>query len=312
MNTIFSGSKFFRFIDGVEEPEIIRIYSAPKQAYENRDDKRITYFDKDMRKHRMSMNNLLDNYKLLSPDGMLMFSILNIGKTGEDVAVSLQSFKDPDKANEPYAICRQGLYDVFSNMSNHTENLTFIGMSISKDTCPQNTRFEDCMVCTGVKANRPLVIYIDDTLDTILSLFPNGAYDKSIQNCRKMIESENPNMLFEGFCNSLKDLLVSTKFMVDFRRCFGIVELPFLIGFEGFEETEALLMENVLFLEDMFKVNIMDTYVMEYSKDIDLNEIKRKYILGTSAMENCSKLYIIGYDTADGKYVKRTLNPMAP
>jgi len=80
------------------------------------------------------------------------------------------------------------------------------------------------------------------------------------------------------------------------------MELPFHIN----EEMEGLDINNTLFLENELKVNIMETYLVKYSKEINLKEIKRDYILATSIADGCKDIYIVGYDPADGKYIPRT------
>ena len=50
----------------------------------------------------------------------------------------------------------------------------------------------------------------------------------------------------------------------------------------------------------------METYLVKYSKEINLKEIKRDYILATSIADGCKDIYIVGYDPADGKYIPRT------
>ena len=51
----------------------------------------------------------------------------------------------------------------------------------------------------------------------------------------------------------------------------------------------------------------METYVVEYSREIDLSKINRKFMLIASAQDGFDKVYICGYDIADGKYLPRTM-----
>jgi hypothetical protein len=92
--------------------------------------------------------------------------------------------------------------------------------------------------------------------------------------------------------------------MYDFRKCFGIIELPYPIeGKDEYGDLDHLTFNNVVFLEDMIKQNIMASYVVKYTREIDLRTIKREYILATSAAENHRNIYIVGYDTSDNEYV---------
>lgn len=299
MRKIYSGTKFFRYIDGQDSPEMVRIYSTPSEKSKSDS---VLYFDKDGNKKRMSLEYLLGNYKMLKVDGLIMFSIVSIGEA-PDVIVALQDLKSDQPS--PYAICRQGISDVFSNMTKKTDVACYVGISISRDTCPADINFDETMVCTDLKYYKPIAVYIDDTLDDILKLFSNKRFDNALIECKKAAEKANQNneKVFLGFNNTLKELLEANTFMYDFRKCFNITELPFSIN----EESEILSAENVLFLEHELKVNIMETYVIKYSKEIDLSSIKRNFILASSAQDNFSDLYIVGYDTADGEYVPRTM-----
>ncbi len=293
---IHSGSKFYRYLEGQDKPEIVRIYRIPSEKSKSDS---VIYLDIDGNKKRMSLGYLKDNYKMLKPDGMIMFSIVSV-MNGVDVIVALQNFGSGDTG--PYSICRQSIYDTFSNISNTNENMQYVGVSISRDTCPANIRFEDCMACTGLKFNKPIAVYIDDTLDDILKLFSNNKYDKALVECKKTIEASDRSKVFLGLNTTLRDLLINNNFMADFRKCFKIMEIPFHIE----EEAEELSVENILFIENEFKRNIMETYIIKYTKEIDLTSIKRDYILVSSAADQFNDVYIVGYDLADGDYVART------
>lgn len=295
---IYSGTKFFRYIDGQEEPEIIRIYNMPK---ENSKTDKLSYFDSEGNKKRMTITRLLRDYRMLKVDGFIMFSVVSIGLV-PDVVVALQKCDVND--NLPYVICRQGITDVFSTYAHPDEKVQYLGISISRDTCPANVKFEDCMMCTDLKSFKSIAIYLDDTLDDILKMFSNTKFDNILVQFKALNEqySAGDGLKHEGYCLTLRELLESNNFMYDFRKCFKIMELPFHI--DG--ELEGLDANNTLFLENELKVNIMETYLIKYSKEINLKEIKRDYTLATSIADGCKDVYIVGYDPADGKYVPRT------
>lgn len=291
---IRSGDKFYRYLDGVEEPEVVRIYSLPSKKSKSDS---VTYFDKDGSKKRMSLGYLLDNYKMLKADGFMIFSIVKVG-TGVDVIVALGA--SDDASTGPYAICRQSVYDHFSNISNTNEDICYVGMSISRDTCPANVKFDECMMCSDLEFSKPIRVYLDDTLEDILKLFSNSRFDKALVECEKHVLASSQKV-FLGLNKTLKDLLESNQFMTDFRRCFKITEVPFHID----EDSETLSTENILFLENELKVNIMETYVVRYTKEINLRAIKRDYLLVSSAQDKFNSVYLVGYDTSDGKYLPR-------
>ena len=279
---IYTGSKFFRYIDGIVEPEIIRIRNI------DYDKNLVKYYDSEGDKKKISYDFLIKNYKMLSPDGLINFSIVNVNED-KDIIVALKPFpKSTDELNNmdniPYAVCRQMAADVFSN--NFNPDNIIIGVSMSKDTCPANVDFNLMMACTGLIYNRMVAVYLDDTLDTILGLFDNSIFDKAFEELYEKMS------YIPGMCKTLKELLHTNRFMYDFRKCFKIVEIPFTID----EKTEGLSDENIRYLQNELKINIVETYVVRYSRDIDLRQIKRDYILATSAQDEYSDVYIVGYD----------------
>ena len=298
---IFPGSKFFRYAED-NEIEIIRIYSGPEKSKKEN----IYYIDSNGSKKQMSLDYLIANYKLLRYDGMIIFSIVYNGST-PDVIVGLSSFEH--QYEEPYAICRQAVYDVYANNIKKSQDVLYIGVSMSQDTCPVNIKLTDLMKCTKLTYSKPVAVYLDDTLDDILKLFSNKKFDNALVKFKECV-TENPTQVagdgFKGIilgtCSTLKELLTNNNFMYDFRKCFHIEEVPFHID----EESEALSIENILYLENELKVNIMETYLIRYTKEINLKTIKRKYLLISSAADKFDKVYIVGYDIADGQYIPRT------
>lgn len=298
---IYPGSKFFRFLEDREEPEIIRIFNVINKDKEEEKQK-VTYLDKNNVKHHMNLSYLLDNYKLLKIDGTLMISIVTL-LGAPDVVVALQ--KADAISNGPFAICRQRVSDVFSNNLIKYEHENWVGVSVNTDTCPANIDFRNFLLCEKLDYSISIAIYIDDKLEDILKLFSNTRFDNALKKCKKFLGAENPNYL--GVCESIEELLRANNFMFDFRKCFGIQEIPFSID----PNSEKLSVENTLFLEGELKANIMETYVIKYDKGIDLKSIKRDYLLVSSAQDKFNNLYIVGYDTYDGPYVKRTsINPI--
>lgn len=278
----YTGSKFYRYIDGCEQPEIIRVSNI------DYDKKIIKYFDADGNKCKCSYDSLIKDYKMLAPDGAISFSIVSVNNS-KDVIVALKAFpktkEDLAKDNNlPYAICRQMVMDVFSSNVD-TENL-ILGVSMSQDTCPANVDFNRMFACTGLDYTRMVNVYLDDTLDSILNLFDNHMFDKVLEE----LYSNNPETC--GMCTSLVNLLTENNFMYDFRKCFNIMELPFAVDIE----TEGLSTENIDFLSKELKIDILETYVVEYSRTIDTSKFKRDFILASSAQESFSKVYIVGYD----------------
>lgn len=290
---IYCGSKFFRFVN--DQLEMIRVYKV--------DDKKqqVRYFTAEKEKKSMSVDYLLNNYKRLAPDGMIIVSVVMTGEV-RDVIIALKNLRT-NVGNLPDVVCRQGIYDVFSHITNRDENTIYVGISMSQDSCPADINFQDTLACTSKKddSELPIFVYLDDSLDEILSLFSHKRYDDAIKECSLSLKGSIKDKNIIGTTMGLRELLEYNNFMYDFRRCFKIMELPFHID----AETEGLSQENILYMEKELQVNIMETYVMEYSREIDLKSIKRDYMLVVSAADKFDKVYICGYDTTDTKYVQR-------
>ena len=283
------GSKYFRFNEETNEFEILRVYSIVEEKG------LVKYFTSTGERKTIDWKKLLEEYKLLRPDAV--FSALIVNVSGEkDVIVALVSTE-----GEIRVICRQNIFDFFANNTKKIAGMFYVGVSVSRETCPANINFEDIMGCDGINFQRLIYVYLDDTLDDILKLFNHNKFNAVLRNLsmtRRVINGE----IAQGYCKTLRELLESNNFMYDFRKNFGIIELPFPID----EDKDMLSSENTLFLENEFKKNIMETYVIRYSREIDLHSIKREYVLAASATDKYNKIYIIGYDTYDNPYVPRT------
>lgn len=290
---IYCGSKFFRFIN--DELDIVRVYKVDEKKQV------VKYFTATKEKKSMSIDYLLNNYKRLSPDGMIIISVVMTGEV-RDVIIALKNLKT-NVGNLPDVVCRQGIFDIFSQIANREENDVYVGVSISQESCPVDIKFEDILACTSKKDDSeiPIFVYLDDSLEDILSLFSHKRYDDAIKECSASLKGSFADKNIIGTTGSLRELLEHNNFMFDFRKCFKIMEVPFHID----AESEALTQENILYMEHELKVNIMETYIAEYSREIDLKSIKRDYVLVTSAADKFDKIYICGYDAADGKYVQR-------
>ena len=230
--------------------------------------------------------------------------IISVVMTGEvrDVIVALKNLRT-NVGNLPDVVCRQGIYDVFSHITNKEENNIYVGISMSQETCPADINFQDTLACTSKKddSELPIFVYLDDSLDEILSLFSSKKYDDAIKECSLSLKGSIEGKNIIGTTMSLRELLEHNNFMYDFRKCFKIMEIPFHID----AESEQLSNENILYMEKEMQKNIMETYIIEYSREIDLKSIKRDYVLVVSTADQFDKVYICGYDTTDGKYVQR-------
>lgn len=290
---INKGTKFFKYNED-SEPEVIRVRYVDKV----RD--KVKYTDSNNEKKYMSFKEFKENYRMLRPDGIVNIITAKVDNV-TDVIVTVAKL-DNSNRDIPFAVCRQYIYDVFSNMTNNKiYSNPIIGVSISEKTCPANVNFRDVLSCTGMKDFITLSVYLDDTLDDIIGLANQSKYNSILRTSAEYtsINLLRPNTT--GLCYTLRELLENNNFIYDFRQCFDVVEVPYHID----PNSDMLSMDNLLYIEDMIKQNIMATYVIKYSKEIDLREIRREYMLVSSSADKYQDVYIVGYDTSDNDYVKR-------
>lgn len=291
---IFTGSKFFRYIDGEDHPEVIRITKVDEPM------NNVKYITDDKIKMSMKLDKLLFEYKLLSPDGIINICLASV-EDKIDVIVTFKNLKN-NIDDRPDVVCRQLIYDFFTNNMKKSDNVNYVGVSVSRDTCPSNINFDDVFLCNGIKDNIFIAVYLEDQIDGILSLFNHKKYDYAL----KMLSNNPPyadGRITLGFNPSLEELLKNNNFMYDFRKSYGIMELPFAID----PDKDGLSMQNILFMENELKVNIMETYVIKYSREINTREFNRRWLLAASAQDQFKNIYIVGYDISDGQYVKRSI-----
>ena len=291
MRQIYLGDKFYKYIEEEDRIEIVRIIKMKNTEtfiIEREDTKD---------KFKINRDRLLSEFTRLKSDGFISFAIVNLQDNLKDVIVSLYRSKDIDnKVALPYAACRQNIFDLFSSQIKRegvNNDVTYIGISVSVDTIPEDTPYEMVLSCNGIIENTMVSVYIDDTLDSILSMIRESKYDLVLKTLNNRLS--DPKIV--GSCESLRDLLIYNNFMYDFHKGFNIVKVPFKVEIL---ESYEILPEQRIYLENDLKVEIFRTYILEYDKEINLNKIEREYILISDIDD---KLYILAYDK--GKYINR-------
>lgn len=296
INQIKRGLKFFKF--NGDDVEFIRVNRIRQKSNE------IGFKDKEGNQRYRNLDKILEEYKLLAPDGFISFLILRNDGGMPDVMVTLKNAHKISKSDQlPDIVCRQMISDVFTNMTNADQTRHYIGLSVSRDTCPAEMDFRTFFACEKVVDSEFTAFYLDDTLDDILSIISTRKYDKALENVKMHVEKINSNSMYKmyGVTDNLKSLLELNHFMNEVRREFGIIEVPFPIN----EEDEYLDGPNIIFLEKEMRVNIMQTYLLRYTREIDPASIRRDFIYISSKADNFSKVYIMGYDKTNSDYIPR-------
>lgn len=285
---IYLGDKFYKYDEREDKVYTIRICKI-------KNENSFTYKDENGNKHSISKNNLLNEYIRLKPDGILAFTIANLENNLKDIIVALYRTKDLNDGNTlPYCVCRQNIFDMFTNQI-QKNNKMYVGVSVSIDTIPEDTPFEMVLACNGVDYVNHVSVYLDDLLDEILSFVNTDKFDLLL----KTMYNNVTNNEVQGYSQSLKQLLVENDFMYDFLRAFNIYRVDYNIFYDL--NTFELDNKQRIVIEEMLKVEMFRTYVIEYDKEINLNKIQREHII---VSDKSGKIYIIAYDK--GEYINRT------
>lgn len=303
INQIKRGIKFFRYNEN-EELEFIRVNRIRETSND------IGFKNSKGKQEYINFDKLTSDYNMLSPDGYVVFLNVELQNGFHDVIVTFKNSNNIRENNGlPDVICRQMVSDIFTNMTKDpNSDEMMIGISISQDTCPAGMDFNMFFACSKIINSEFIAVYLDDTLDDILRcLYTSiGKYNATLNKLKDGLDAVKrtsvPGMpKFIGYVDNLKDLLTTNNFMADLRRSYQIVEVPFEI-----KEAESLDDLNTVFLEKELGFNISATYLVKYTREINLNSIKRKYVLISSKTDNFSNVYIVGLDKIDGPYVERS------
>lgn len=280
-NKINPGTIFFRFLPGSDEPNIIRLVKIQNSDC-------FIVMSKGV-KVKMTATEFY-TYTKLNPDAQICFSILELEGEVPDVLISIYRKEDAETDGIPYCICRQSIYDLYTNTVSPSEDGRFyIGCSVSKDTCPADVNFKQLLACNGVVKTDIVSAYYDDSLSTILSFVNTMDYDNALK------------LLYEGYdhtkviteCTSLETLLTSSHFMEDFWRGLNVVKAPY-------EFIPELATELLHWVEDVIKHEMISPVVVKFTRDINLAAIQDDYVLLLDAKDN---IFVISYKR--GEYINR-------
>lgn len=239
-----------------------------------------------------------NNYIKLIPDAKIFVAAVDLQNGLKDVVVALYRTKDLEvKSPLPFAICRQSVYNLFAEaIRMKGDNNRYIGISINQENCPVDVNFKMFLSCNGISFNTVISSYIGDTLDDILTLINKTSKYDDVLKIVNAKSNEIPNLV--GVCYTLKDLLKENDFMFDFYRAFGITKIDFKVKVDEQNHLELNLVEK---LENILRVEIFNTYVVEYDRDtIDVSEIQGNYVI---VLDTDNKMYLIQYDK--GEYLNK-------
>lgn len=234
----------------------------------------------------------IDKWVALNPDGLITIATVLLDQSDlRDVIVSLfKNGKKPDPMN-PDVLCRQCVQDIFAALDGNTNKF---GISISQITTPNDIPLEKFMAFKKHTAFYTIMVYNTDTLDEILKILRVKRPDTYLRNNAPIMQHYFKN--YSGVCTNLRELLESNEFMRDFHSAFGIIEVPFSLKDPELVPKSALAK---IVAGELHKTPDR-VYVTKYDKSVDLNQIKRPYILATAdsskAAADDKDIYLVAID----------------
>ena len=309
----YLGYKFFREQEG--KIQIIRVVRVKEF-----NDKFIVVDQETKKKSTITIGEL-KKFTPLEPKGCILFLavIIKNGKENiDDVIVSLYDmFQIKLRDGDPYAICRQGVNDIFYDTIRTDEEQEVAGCCISHDECPQNIPYKSLQFFHDLKRSDFVNFYMDDTVDDVLECLDLTLYDNILEEhfhtaSNNMFRNDPKRRQFNGWCRSLKILLEENSFITEFDALRNILAVDCDLkehlvekNVEEYYEADQVLK---VFLMNTYKINIKQVIVIKFDYDIDLAEFQNDaYIF---IRDNTNTLYFVVY-IEEGQYLEADLQEEA-
>ena len=210
---------------------------------------------------------LINKYIRLIPDA---FMNIMLCKDPDDVYVCINKASNIAKGDIiPSLILRQNIPNQYNN--NHTTIV--MGDCITEYNNRFETKMQVCMQCSNITYYYTFSMYLDDTLDDILSIIPDNVLNK-INNYLKYIEkNKKPNTI--GYKTDLKLLMYDLKLVQRYREIFQIFPIGWTIDIGNYNSDGDIILTN---MQKELIYNIMDSEipingVIKYDIDIDSNNV---------------------------------------
>ena len=295
---IYVGDRFYKEFsdDDKEDFRIVKI--------KNENTFRIKYTNGEL--DTITRDVIEKEYVRLIPDGLIAMNIVNVGKVRpedkeelKDVIVAIYITEDLDNGvNLPFAVCRQSIEDLFTKQINTNPYVQYAGMSMNQNNVPAGCDFIMILACNSIAYSVGCSVYLDDTLEDILGLINTKKFDDVLSSMHAKIA---PNVF--GYYPTVKELLVNNDFMFDFRQAFNIEKVYFTMKVN--EEDYSMDLEQLKVLENIVHFIMEEPYVIPFSRDINLDDIKRSYLLVSDEKDN---IYIVIYDKGEYKNIAEKQN----
>lgn len=241
----------------------------------------------------MTYENLIDNYTLLTPDGMIAMCNASYKDEQTNKMVSAPVITAHKKMeNTPYAVCRPDVVNIFV-MTN--TQYVHLGLSISQHTLPTGMdigQFLEAEKATNFKA---CAYYSDDSLSDIFrAIGSTKKYDVTMKRTYDRFKGTNfilkENNLFEFAANSgfYDELLVMN----------GIYKFPFELPLNTNKMNDTLSLVFNKTIRPSKGYECVDIEYVPYDKTIDLNSIEADHCVISTGDVKHPKLFVVTYGLA--------------
>lgn len=282
------GSKYQTYID--DELVILRVLKK-------KDNGSYTVTDGE---HKIIMNE--EDFKScvkLLPDAVMNIMVTISTEGAKDVYVCVNKTSDmTNNISNPSLILRQDVYSMSKNSFNGL-NSVFVGECFTVNNCPDVNTFSQLLEFDFIKHTLSISLYIDDTLDDILEVL--GSRANKINEVLGNMKLSTDKSMIQGYCSTLKELMIDNNFMSNFRNVFNITSIDFPIELDNnvSDNTIILNSKQQSRIEDILRKYITDVKVIKYDKDIDVSKIVGNTHIMIS--DSTDKIYLISYVVA-GQY----------
>ena len=297
------GTKYYRIINGVVQ--IIRIINIKNQnAFVCMRDE----FYKGQKSIRPEITFTLNRedlagYNLLLPAGQICLTnvkttdgipdVLLVAAKIETDSAAVANTAASVKFGDIFAICRQVVVDIFAYMAAANSKYTYVGLSISRKTCPANIIFENIFAnCVPDDKGQFINIYQQDNIDQILGFFKTSTSDEILMKNTQLIKD------CIGVEKSVEDLVKNNEFIHDIQAMFDIIPMNNVTI--KYEDNMYILSDvDLSRMEYVIKCRMKDIVIMEYTHFISEEELSEDYA-HIKIVDSTGKLYIVQYTPVPG------------
>lgn len=241
----------------------------------------------------MTYDNLIDNYTLLTPDGMITMCNASYKDEQTNQMVSAPVITAHKKMeNTPYVVCRPDVVNIFV-MTNSPH--VHLGLSISRHTLPTGMNIGQFLEAEKATNFKACAYYSDDSLSDIFrAIGSTKKYDVTMKRTYDRFKDTNfilkENNLFEFAANSgfYDELLVMN----------GIYKFTFELPLNTNKMNDTLSLVFNKTIRPSKGYECVDIEYVPYDKTIDLNSIEADHCVISTGDVKHPKLFVVTYGLA--------------